>query len=50
MSGGQDDIVRDQRAAAKARAVDEQRNLVLELAACCIFSSDDALGQLWEVS
>jgi hypothetical protein len=50
MSGGEDNIVRDQRAAAKASAVDEQRNLVFELAAGCIFTSYDAFSLRGEVS
>jgi len=50
MSGGEDDIVRDQRAAAESSAVDEQRNLVFELAAGCIFAADDAFSLRGEVS
>jgi hypothetical protein len=50
MSGGEDNIVRDQRSAAKASAVDEQSNLILELAAGCIFTSDDAFSLRGEVS
>lgn len=50
MSGGEDDIVSNQRAAAKASAVNEQTNLVLKLAAGRIFASDDAFGRLGEIN
>jgi hypothetical protein len=50
MSGGEDDIVGDQRAATKAGAVDQQCHLVLELAAGCVFAADDAFGRLGEMN
>jgi hypothetical protein len=50
MSGGEDDIVRDQRATAESSAIDEQPNLVFELAAGCIFAADDPFSLRGEVS
>jgi len=42
MSSGEDDVVGDQGAAAEARAVDEDSDLVLELAGGGQITADDA--------
>jgi len=50
VGGGQNHIVGDQRAAAEARAVQEETNLVRKLARCGDASADDpSHGRLWGI-
>jgi hypothetical protein len=44
MSGGEDDVVSDQRTATEARAVNEECNLVLELTGGGQIAADDAVA------
>jgi len=46
MSGGEDDVVGDQGTSAESRAVDEDSELVLELAGGGQFSADDLAVEL----